>query len=214
MYIFQPDRILLLKQIKKFSKYVNGVVLDAGAGGCSRYKKFFVFDKYIKMDIGHNDNIDITGSVESIPIDDNKIDTVICTQVFEHLKHPQTAAGEIFRVLKKGGYLLLTVPQTNELHEEPNDFFRYTCYGLILIFEEKGFKVMDCQQRGGLFSMTAQIKIRYLIDRFGLYKKPIIGKFFNQFIKIYAILMMWLDRIDKSKANKKHTLGWCVVFKK
>jgi len=213
MYISQPDRILLLKQMNKFSKYIKGVVLDVGSGECSRYEKFFDFEKYTKMDIV-GDNMDIIGSAESIPLDDNKVDAVVCTQVFEHLKHPKIAAMEIFRVLKKGGYLIVTAPQTNELHEEPNDFFRYTRYGLAIVFEDAGFEVIDCQKRGGFFSVIAQMKIRYLIDRFALYKRPIIGKCFNQFIKIYSATMMWLDKIDKSNANKKHALGWCMILRK
>ena len=130
MYIFQPDRYLLDKQIRKFSHYIKGKVLDVGAGEVNRYGKYFKFDEYIKMDPRHGDKVDLVGSADNIPLDSESIDSIVCTQVFEHLENPQKSAEEIYRVLKKGGHVLLTVPQMNELHEEPYDFFRYTKFGL------------------------------------------------------------------------------------
>jgi len=214
MYIFQPDRFLLQKQIKSLSNYMRGKILDIGAGEYSRYKDFFDFDEYIKMDVSEGDNVDVIGNVESIPFEDSTFDAVICTQVFEHLKHPQISAKEVFRVLKSGGYLLVTIPQMNELHEEPNDFFRYTNYGLKVVFEDVGFCSIEYLQRGGFFSVIAQIRIRYLIDKFDLYKKPILGRLVGKFLYFYGKFMLWLDFIDKSKANRKHAIGWSFVFKK
>ena len=133
---------------------------------------------------------------------------------FEHLKHPQKSAQEVYRVLKKGGHILVTAPQINELHEEPNDFFRYTKYGLSVVFEDAGFSVVESVQRGGFFTVIAQLKIRYLIDKMQLYKKPVFGRVISKFLAVYGLVMLWLDKIDTGSANKKHTLGWCFVFKK
>jgi len=30
----------------------------------------------------------------------------------------------------------------------------------------------------------------------------------------YSKIMFFLDRMDKSKANKKFTLGWCIIAQK
>lgn len=214
MYIFQPDRFLLKKQIKAVSHYVRGEVLDVGAGGNDRYSNMFKYDKYLKMDVHEGDNVDVVGSAESIPFTEESFDSVVCTQVFEHLARPHICAKEIYRVLRKGGYAVITVPQMNELHEEPYDFFRYTKFGLEQLFSDVGFKMIECNQRGGFFTTIAQMKIRYCIDRFHLYDREVFGKIFNLFAKIYGVLVMWLDGIDKSKANTKHTIGWCIVLKK
>jgi len=45
-----------------------------------------------------------------LPFDDNFFDIVISLAVLEHLEDPLNAAGEIYRVLKKGGMLFLSVP--------------------------------------------------------------------------------------------------------
>lgn len=33
-------------------------------------------------------------------------------------------------------------------------------------------------------------------------------------IKIYSFLMFSLDRLDKSKANRKHIIDWCFILRK
>lgn len=46
----------------------------------------------------------------SLPFDDNVFDRVICTEVLEHIPDDQKVTQEIYRVLKKGGKALFTVP--------------------------------------------------------------------------------------------------------
>jgi len=214
MYIFQPDRYLLKKQIKEFGHYIGGKTSDVGAGGFSRYEQFFKSSEYIKMDIGDDDNLDVIGSADNIPLADASFDSVVSTQVFEHLKNPFKAADEIHRVLKSGGVCLLTVPQWNELHEEPHDYYRYTKFGIGEIFESRGFEVLVIDQRGGFFVSLFQIKVRYLLDRFKLHSRPVVGRIFSRLFKIGTGLAMWLDKKDKSPANKKHAIGWLFILRK
>lgn len=55
----------------------------------------------------------VLGDIETLPFEDNRFSTVICTEVFEHLPNPQKALGETMRVLKPGGVLIGTVPRKN-----------------------------------------------------------------------------------------------------
>ena len=214
MVIFQPERILLRVQIRKYSPYVKGVVLDAGSGKSNRYSDFFDnVSKYITLDIDPDNNPEIIASVEDIPLSDESIDTVISTQVLEHLKSPELAIKEFYRVLKHGGYALVTIPQCGELHEEPNDYFRFTNFGIKYLFENAGFELVNIDQRGGFFSTIAQLKIRYLIDRFDLYDRKLTILFLPIF-KLYGKFMIFLDKQDNSSANKKHALGWCLLVQK
>lgn len=214
MTIFQPDRYLLKKQIKKYAHYIKGVVLDAGSGESERYKKFFKFDKYIKLDINPNGKPDILGSVESIPLEDNHVDSVISTQVLEHVKNPQKAVEEFYRILKSGGHCLVTAPQLNELHEEPNDYFRFTKFGLEEIFSQAGFKIILIDQRGGFWSANTQIQIRYAIDLFRLKKIRLLCWIFQPFIWLNGILAILFDSFDKSNASRKHAIGWLIIAQK
>lgn len=212
--IFQPDRYLLKKQIQKYSHYINGVVLDAGSGDGERYKNLFKFDKYITLDIDSSYGADIVGSVENIPSESGSFDSVISTQVLEHTKNPKKAAEEFYRVLKPCGYCLITVPQLNELHEEPRDYFRFTKYGLEEIFSNAGFKIILIDQRGGFWSANMQIQIRYAIDLFRLNKIRLLRWIFHPFILLNGILAILFDNFDKSRACSKHAIGWLIIAQK
>jgi SAM-dependent methyltransferase len=214
MYIFQPDRYLLTRQIRENASYIKGKTLDVGAGEMDRYGKFFKNVKIVRMDVNHRDTVDLVGSADCIPASDSEFDSIICTQVFEHLADPWKSAQELYRVLKLGGHVLLTVPQMNELHEEPHDYFRYTKYGLKAMFEKAGFKIEKIDQRGAYFSTLAQIKIRHFIGIFNLYKRPFLGRVIGKILKIYGMFMIYLDKIDRSSDNKTQTIGWCVILKK
>lgn len=212
--LFQPDRYLLKKQVKKYTHYIKGVVLDAGSGEGDRYKNFFKFDKYITLDINPDSGVNIIGSVENIPLGDSSVDSIVSTQVLEHIKNPQKAVEEFYRVLKSGGYCLVTVPQLNELHEEPNDYFRFTKYGLEEIFRHSGFKIILIDQRGGFWSANMQIQIRYVIDLFRLNKIHLLRWIFQPFILLNGFLAILFDFFDKSRASRKHAIGWLIIAQK
>ncbi len=212
--LFQPERYLLKKQIKANTSYIKGVVLDAGSGDGERYKKLFKFDKYITLDINSAYGADIIGSVEDVPLGDNSVDSVVSTQVLEHVKNPPKAVREFYRVLKPGGYCLVTVPQLNELHDEPHDYWRFTKFGLEEIFSSAGFKVILIDQRGGFWSATMQMQIRYAIDLFRLQKIRLLRWIFQPFIWLNGIVAVWFDYFDRSRANHKHAIGWLIIAQK
>jgi SAM-dependent methyltransferase len=85
-------------------------------------------------------------------ISDQSYDTAICLQVLEHVPNPQEAVREIFRIMKPGGQLILSIPHLSRIHDEPNDFQRYTEYGIRILLEEAGFHIEEILARGGLFS--------------------------------------------------------------
>jgi SAM-dependent methyltransferase len=214
MYIFQPDRYLLRNQVASMAQYMRGLTLDIGAGERNRYGDLFDTSEYVTMDITEGPNVSIVGSIEDIPSPENSFDSIVCTQVLEHVPHPQKAVEEMFRVLKAGGFALITAPQFNELHEEPHDYFRYTPFGLESLFSEAGFTVVEKKQRGGYFSLRAQSAIRYALDRFHLHKRPILGWVFSKWFALYGRFMLWLDSVDASAANRKHAIGWLYVVRK
>lgn len=215
MYIFQPDRFLLRNQVSSASRFLSGKILDVGAGETDRYGEYFPGSEIIRMDVREGANIDIVGSADNIPFPDIFFDSILCTQVFEHLPNPQKSASELFRVLKHGGYAIVTAPQMNELHDEPHDYFRYTKYGLERLFSDAGFTIVECLQRGGFYSTIAQMRIRYLFDRYRLHQRPLLGIIMAKFIAVYGRIMLWRDDGEKNSiANRRHAIGWCVVLKK
>ncbi len=214
MYIFQPDRYLLKQQLRSVASYVHGDVLDVGAGDYARYKSLFSYSKYITMDHVKSENTDVVGRIEDIPFPDNSFDSVICTQVLEHVPNPFMAVAELRRVLRPTGTCLITVPQMNEIHEAPRDYFRYTQYGIRSIFEGAGMECIEELQRGGYRAVRAQLFIRHLIDRYALYREGLFSKVIGKYLSVYGKYAVFRDAHDMSEASRKHAIGWCFVFKK
>jgi SAM-dependent methyltransferase len=52
----------------------------------------------------------VLGDLETIPLAKDSVDIVICNSTLEHVGDPQTAIGEMSRVLRRGGHLVMTVP--------------------------------------------------------------------------------------------------------
>lgn len=111
---------------------VRGVVLDLGAG--LRPFADLIPGRTIAIDHRPRPDIDAIGDAHHLPFADNSIDAIVCTEVFEHLTDPPTAAAELIRVLKPGGRLVLTTRFCFPLHDRPADFWRFTSYTLARLF--------------------------------------------------------------------------------
>ncbi len=137
----------LYKNIRSLASQISGRILDVGCGR-KPYKNLFQYQEYIGIDIenpGHsheNEDVDIFYDGKVFPLKDKEFDNVICNQVLEHVFTPDTFIKEINRVLKVGGNLLLTVPFVWDEHERPNDFARYSSFGLKYLLETNGFIVL------------------------------------------------------------------------
>jgi SAM-dependent methyltransferase len=214
MYIYQLERSLINAQIKRFAKHVSGDVLDVGGGEHNRYKDLFTYTTFTCLDISPGPEVDIVASADAIPLPDACKDSIVSTQMLEHVKYPEKCVQEMYRVLKSGGHALITAPQWNELHSEPHDYWRYTKYGFVELFERNGFKVVTYEQRGGFFTTAGQMTMRYCMDRFKLHHRPVLGKVFSRIFQVMGAIVQFLDRHDTSVANRKHAIGWCFVFVK
>lgn len=128
--------------------YIRGRTLDLGAGR-EKYKRIIegCCDKYISLDAFTN--VDVVGDALSIPFRESVFDTVICTEVIEHVSKPWVVVHESNRVLKEGGHFLLSTPFLYPYHPEPKDYFRYTSEGLRALLEDACFTVVAIQSMGG-----------------------------------------------------------------
>ena len=212
--MFQPDRVLLLRQIAELGPYIQGLTLDVGAGGYSRYSRFLGSKRGIRLDVSIKNKPDLVGDAQALPFKDETFDSVVCTQVLGQLGEPDTATGEFYRVLKPRGTILLTDNQTAAQQDDPVDYWRFTRSGLERLCRSRGFTIIAFRQRGGFFTMLGQVIIRHLINRFQLYRHPVIGRLCNWPFKLMGGILMALDRVDQSQANRKDTIGWLVVGKK
>jgi len=134
-------------------------ILDAGAGDAP-YRELFAHCDYVTADWensphAHAAAADIRSSLEALPIEAGVFDAVLVTQVLEHVADPARVLSELYRVIRPGGRLYLTVPLVWELHEEPHDYFRYTPHGLRHLVAGAGFTVETITPRNGYFTTLA-----------------------------------------------------------
>jgi SAM-dependent methyltransferase len=150
----------------EFAPMLSGRLLDVGCG-TKPYRSLFAVDTYIGLDIdsetsrkrGIADHF-YDGNV--FPFADSSFDAVLCNQVLEHVFNPDEFLGEIVRVLKPGGKLLLTVPFVWDEHEQPYDYARYSSFGLRALLEKQGLKVLQHKKLGADASILFQLANAYL----------------------------------------------------
>lgn len=139
-------------------RYVSGVCLDCGAGH-SPYADLLeaATESVMVVDIeDRSGRVDLIADIQDMPqIADGSFDSVISTQVLEHVPDPRAAMSELARVLRPGGHLVLSVPHLSAIHEAPTDFFRYTQYGLEELCAAADLEVMEIEATGGLVSFIA-----------------------------------------------------------
>ena len=109
-------------------KAVNGKYSYSTVHLFSSAKKFIMTD--VNPEFGHK-ILDITTMKEA-----SKYDVIVCLNVLEHVYEFQVAVDNLRKSLKKDGQLLVAVPFTFPLHDEPGDYWRFTEHALRKIFAD------------------------------------------------------------------------------
>lgn len=203
---------------------LSGRVLDVGAGA-QPYRKYIRREcEYISMELADGQGTDMVGSVLDIPVSNDTFGGVICTEVIEHVMDPASAIREIYRVSKPGSLLYLTAPMSWGLHYEPNDYYRFTKYGLIAILEQGGYRVLETRQIGGVFTMTAarlSDTLVSLLYRIGFPLRYVVGKRWRisilsliafPFVALVDALATIADMVVPG--SHKDALGWAILAEK
>ena len=183
------------------SRYAKGKMLDVGCG-VKPYREMFA--PYVTEHIGldheasfHGTHeVDIFGPADHIPCGDGLFDTVLCTEVLEHLEDPARAIGEMSRVLKVGGHCILTTPFFWHIHEAPRDFFRFSRYGLQYLFESHGFSVIELRAVSGFWVTFCQ-ELAYYLCKF--LRIPVLNIIVEILIWLAQVIGFLLDKIDRDE---------------
>lgn len=131
---------------------VRGLVLNIGGG--TRTYEDLLHDAGSRMVVTDwpssptRNRVDVYCDAHTLPFGSGVFDSVLCTEVLEHLSDPGRAVAEIHRVLRGGGAALLTTPFQYQAHQRPFDFFRFTYDGLRLLARNAGFADTTIYRRG------------------------------------------------------------------
>ena len=128
-----------------FNANFKGSVLDIGGKKNNKRGNFRPpLDKVDSWKYLNNDastNPDYCCSAEDIPIDSEQFDIVLIAEVLEHLENPSKVLQEAYRITKKSGKIIATMPFLYPIHADPYDYQRWTPEKIKLEFEKVGFTI-------------------------------------------------------------------------
>lgn len=170
----------LFQILREASKKLSGNVLDFGAGMAPYRNLFTHTTRYVTVDIdisGHPEaekRVDYHYNGKKLPFADEEFDGIFSSEVFEHIFNLDEILGEIRRVLKPDGKLLITLPFVWPEHEVPYDFGRYTPFGITSLLTQNGFEVLTLTKTGNYLEAVSQLLSAYFVQLVGVRNSPLL----------------------------------------
>jgi len=195
---FERDDFIIA-ELKKIAP--SGLILDAGCGNqpyrkyCShlhyRAQDFGQYTTDLKKMIGSEGvggtegykygDLDYICDIWDIKELDNTFDTILCSEVFEHIPYPIKTIQEFSRLLKKEGKLILTAPSNCLRHMDP--YFFYTGFSdrwYEKVLSENGFKLESITPVGDYYSYLA-VEIARTANSHSFFAKLVLAPAFLYF---------------------------------
>ena len=193
---------LIERSIAALAPKVGGEMIDIGCGR-QPYRSYFThLTRVVTCDHdASRGSVDFACPAHAIPVADASFDTVLCTEVLEHVPDPLAVWHEFYRILRPGGKVLLTTPMYWPEHETPYDFFRYPEHGLRHLAASSGFLVEELWPRGGVWALLGQVVIHVAGHYLPL---PFMRSAWNR----------TMLAIDRRRVNPALTIGWTILATK
>jgi len=148
---------------KSLKQYAKGNLLDLGCGKVPLYHAYreYVTDN-ITVDwentLYENEYLDFECDITKVlPFEGEEFDTIILSDVLEHIPEPENLWKEMSRILSIGGKIIMNVPFYYFLHGKPHDFYRYTEFALRRFVENSGLRLIQLEPIGGTPEILADI---------------------------------------------------------
>ncbi len=191
--------------------HAKGTLADIGCGKVPLYEAYRdIVSEVICVDWQQsqhrNPHLDIEADLNlGLPLPDGQADTILATDVLEHLRDPKLFWSESARVLRPCGKIILGVPFLYWVHEQPHDFYRYTEFALRAFCAENALSVAVLEPYAG--------PVAVVLDIVG---KNLPG---HRAAEWYQALANWLlekrmCRAIDADGARLFPLGYCLVAQK
>ncbi len=130
-------------------------------------KRFGERSAFIGIDLLEGSNVDSVLDICCPPkelkakLGEEPFDLAICCHVLEHTRDPMRAARNIESVLRPGGIAFIATPWSQAFHATPDDYWRFSVRGLMLLFE--GLGIQSSFYSGG----DVGLDVAYRVERDG-----------------------------------------------
>jgi SAM-dependent methyltransferase len=149
---------------KHLSRHASGRLLDLGCGTAPFFGAYAPYvTEIMGIDWAAGEYVDLQCDLsQPLPIEDRRFDTIILSDVLEHIPEPDLLWREMARVLAPEGKLILNVPFYYSVHAHPHDFYRYTNFALERFMEENGMEKLKLEAVGGIVEIYADLTAKLL----------------------------------------------------
>lgn len=132
-------------ELEPVLQFLRGRVLNAGCGNrdISYLLSLGGADEIVNYDIDSSLPNALRGPLEQMPFEAESFDSVLCNAVLEHVIHIDDVMNELTRVLRPGGYAVISIPFLQPFHACPTDFRRYTCDGIRQLATSRQLEVLS-----------------------------------------------------------------------
>ena len=145
-----------------------------------------------------------------LPFKDEEFDTIVLSDVLEHMREPRHLCAEMERVLRAGGKILMNVPFFYRLHAMPDDYFRYTEYGLRWLIEASGLRLVFLDSIGGVPEIMTDIFAK------AVGRTPLVGHALSSFAQWSTMIFLRtaLGKKISRETKKTFPLAYFLVAEK
>jgi SAM-dependent methyltransferase len=153
-------RVLRRFVSRALARYGRGRLLDVGCGS----KPYRLYGSNVSEWLGTDTPAsthpgscpDVIAPAEELPFGPSSFNTVLCTQVLEHVRYPERALDEMCRVLVPGGHLILTTDFVWHAHADPVDYWRFVPGGMPTLLRDHGFDLLESEVPVGFYGLVCQ----------------------------------------------------------
>ena len=210
--IFKKNSLLRVLQIYECTNIkLYGISLEFGAIN-NKNKTFsnFVMGRskfhYSNKFNNKKSNIFYSDLTKKLKISTNKYNNVLFFNVLEHLPEYESAFSEIYRIIKKKGNFIGSVPFIYQIHAAPKDYFRFSKHFFELSLKKYRFKHVKVKSLGfGPFIASYSLLYPYLK----------FLPFFNQLCLLVAYILDSVIQIFvRTDLKEIFPLGYFFIAKK
>jgi SAM-dependent methyltransferase len=159
-YVLRSLSNCLVARVNESALMQNAqTIVDMGCGSCP-YRALFEYNncRYISCDLSGSVDITLRPS-QRVELTDSMADGVVSFQVLEHVWDLHWYLSECYRILKPGGWLLLSTHGAWPYHAHPTDFRRWTRDGLVGELSNQCFSVEHVDALVGPLAWTTQFRL-------------------------------------------------------
>lgn len=194
-----PHRNRLERYLRRVLPLLEGPILDIGSG--NRRYDYLMKETPTAIDtIENKEKKVLYGNATKLSFPGDSFQSVVCIEVLEYIDKPQEALDEMYRVMKKGGVLVLSVPFLFRVH---GDRFRFTPLQLRDMFFR--FEIVSFNTVGGWYTTILTIVWNKI--------KRITFAPFRYFLLLVITPLLFCTR-KRSIEDEQYASGYIVVAKK